>query len=155
MQDMRIAIDADDVAIGLKNQLLHYLHQAGWQVTDLGLSKKEGAFYPEIAYHLAKKIQSGEFDRGILLCGTGIGMSIMANKVKGVYAGLCHDVYAAERLAKSNDANVLTMGAKVIGIESAKKVVDAWLASRFEGGTSLSKVQQMRALEQECFRQTE
>lgn len=90
-------------------------------ITDLQFSKDGSAFYPEIAANLARKIQSKEYDRGILLCGTGLGMSIVANKFKGVYAGLCHDVYSAERLAKSNNANVLTMGARVIGVELAKR----------------------------------
>jgi len=121
MATVRIAIDADDAAMNLKKEIVNHLEKKGVTITDLQFSKDGSAFYPEIAANLARKIQSKEYDRGILLCGTGLGMSIVANKFKGVYAGLCHDVYSAERLAKSNNANVLTMGARVIGVELAKR----------------------------------
>lgn len=151
IEKMRLAIDADDAAINLKNTILAHLVEKGFNIDDLQYSKGRKANYPEIAYNLAKKIQSGEYDRGILICGTGLGMAIVANKVKGVYAGSCHDVYSAERLAKSNDANVLTMGERVIGPELAKMVVDAWLGSRFDGGRSIPKVQEMRDIENQSF----
>ena len=89
-----------------------------------------------------------EYDRGVLICGTGLGMCMIANKVEGVYAGVCHDVYSAERLRKSNDAQVITMGARVVGPELAKSVLAAWLKSEFEAGRSLPKVQRMRELEE-------
>jgi ribose 5-phosphate isomerase B len=149
MPAIRLAIDADDAAVQLKKEIITHLLQKGMHVIDLQYSSDGSAYYPAIAANLAKRIQAGEYDRGILICGTGLGMSIVANKFKGVYAGLCHDVYSAERLAKSNDANVLTMGARVIGVELAKKIVDAWLDSRFEGGRSLPKVQQIREIEKE------
>jgi len=152
MNNFRLAIDADDAAVSLKDSIAAYLKQKGIQITDLKYSKDGSAFYPEIASNLAEKIQHGEYDRGILLCGTGLGMSIAANKYKGIYAGVCHDVYSAERLAKSNDANVLTMGARVIGVELAKKIVDAWLDSTFEDGKSLPKVQQIRDIENKNFK---
>ena len=101
--------------------------------------------------HLAQEIQKRRYDRGILICGTGLGMAMIANKVEGVFAGTCHDVYSAERLKKSNDAQVLTLGARVIGPELAKMVVDAWLDSEFQGGGSLPKVDRMRELEKESF----
>lgn len=151
MNDFKVAIDSDDAASSLKTEVFQYLKQKGWNITDLEYAKDRQTYYPEIAFNLAKKVQVGEYDRGILICGTGIGMSIAANKVEGVYAGLCHDVYAAERLAKSNDANVLTMGARVIGPESAKKVIDAWLDSMFEGGRSLPKLEQLKELERKSF----
>ena len=111
----------------------------------------QGAFCPEIGYNLAQKIKDGQYERGILICGTGLGMAMIANKVQGVYAGVCHDVFSAERLRKSNDAQVLTMGARVIGPELAKTIVDAWLVSEFQGGGSTAKVQQMRELERQSF----
>jgi ribose 5-phosphate isomerase B len=151
---LRLAIDADDAALQLKKEIVAHLQQEGVSVTDLQFSKEGTAYYPAIAANLAKRIQAGEYERGILICGTGLGMSIVANKFKGVYAGLCHDVYSAERLAKSNDANVLTMGARVIGVELAKKIVDAWLDSNFEGGRSLPKVQQIREIEKENLKQS-
>ena len=107
--------------------------------------------YPDVAYHLAKKIQAGQYDRGILICGTGLGMAIAANKVKGVYAGSCNDVYCAERLQKSNNAQILTLGAQVTGPESAKIIVSAWLGSEFQGGRSLVKVTRIQEIEEEIF----
>jgi ribose 5-phosphate isomerase B len=156
MDNLRYVIDADDAAVNLKNEIYAFLAGKGWQITDLQYaSVKKGAYYPEIAANLARQIQAGEYDRGILLCGTGLGMSIVANKFKGVYAGLCHDVYSAERLAKSNDANVLTMGARVIGVELAKKIVEAWMDSKFVTGGSSPKVEQMRAIEEQNFMDTD
>lgn len=151
---MKIVIDCDDAATGLKKVIIEHLVKQGVEVTDLDyLGAKDGAFYPEIGYNLAKKIQDGSFERGILICGTGLGMAMIANKVEGVYAGVCHDVFSAERLRKSNNAQVLTMGARVIGPELAKTIVNAWLASEFQGGGSLPKVNQMLELEKESFHQ--
>lgn len=149
---MKIVIDCDDAAIGLKKIIAEHIRKSGAEVTDLDyLGSHEGAFYPEIGYNLALTIQRGEFDRGILICGTGLGMAMIANKVEGVFAGVCHDVFSAERLRKSNDAQVLTMGARVIGPELAKTIVDAWMKSEFQGGGSTPKVQQMRDLERMSF----
>ncbi len=149
---MRIVIDCDDAAIDLKKTVTDHLVKSGVEVTDLDyLGTHEGAFYPEIGYNLALTIQKGEYDRGILICGTGLGMAMIANKVEGVYAGVCHDVFSAERLRKSNDAQVITMGARVIGPELAKTILDAWLKSEFQGGGSTAKVQQMRDLEAQSF----
>jgi len=149
---MKICIDSDDAAVNLKKVLFDHLKSKGIDITDLDYSStKQGALYPEIGYHLAKQIQNGNYDRGISICGTGLGMSMIANKVEGVYAGVCHDVYSAERLRKSNDAQVITMGERVIGPELAKTIIDAWLVSEFQGGGSTSKVQQMRELEKKSF----
>lgn len=149
---MKIVIDCDDAAIELKKTIVDHLKSIGADITDLDyLSDKKGAYYPEIGYNLALKIKDGSFDRGILICGTGLGMAMIANKVETVFAGVCHDVYSAERLRKSNDAQVLTMGARVIGPELAKTIVDAWLKSEFLGGGSQVKVDQMRELEKKSF----
>lgn len=149
---MRVVIDCDDAAIELKKIIIKHLNSKGVEVTDLDyLGSHQGAFYPEIGYNLAQKIKDGQYERGILICGTGLGMAMIANKVQGVYAGVCHDVFSAERLRKSNDAQVLTMGARVIGPELAKTIVDAWLVSEFQGGGSTAKVQQMRELERQSF----
>ena len=149
----KLAIDCDDAATDLKNAVFRHLEEHGVDITDLRYSDDHGgAYYPEIGFSLAKRVQSGEFNRGILICGTGLGMSMIANKVEGVFAGLCHDVYSAERLAKSNDVNVLIMGVWVIGEELAKTIVSAWLDSEFVGGRSQPKVDQMRQLEAESFR---
>lgn len=144
---MRIAIDCDDAGAELKLVLLKHLMSLGAEVTDLDYLGRNKVDYPDIGHHLAKSIASGQFDRGILICGTGLGMAMVANKVPGIFAGTCHDVYSAERLCKSNNAQVLTMGARVIGPELAKMIVTAWYGSAFEGGRSLPKVQRMRELE--------
>lgn len=149
---MKIVIDCDDAAVSLKKCIVEHLKSKGVEVVDLDFAGlKPGALYPEIGYNLALKIKDKEFERGILICGTGLGMAMIANKVETVYAGVCHDVFSAERLRKSNDAQVLTMGERVIGQELAKTIVDAWLNSEFQGGGSVSKVNQMRELEQKSF----
>lgn len=149
---MKIAIDCDDAAVNLKKVLYDHLKSKGIDITDLNYSATNtGAMYPEIGYNLAKEIQAGNYDRGISICGTGLGMAMIANKVEGVYAGVCHDVFSAERLRKSNDAQIITMGERVIGPELAKTIIDAWLLSDFQGGGSTAKVQQMRELEQKSF----
>lgn len=149
---MKVVIDCDDAAVELKRIIVKHLESQDVEVTDLDyLGTKPDAFYPEIGYNLALKIQDGSFERGILICGTGLGMAMIANKVEGVYAGVCHDVFSAERLRKSNDAQILTMGARVIGPEAAKTVVSAWLKSEFQGGGSQPKVDQMRSLEHKSF----
>ena len=150
---MRVVIDCDDAATDLKKVIAAHLEKSGVEVTDLDYQASHpGAYYPEIGYNLALKIQDGSFERGILICGTGLGMAMIANKVQGVYAGVCHDVFSAERLRKSNDAQVLTMGARVIGPELAKTIVSAWLKSEFQGGGSQPKVDQMRELEKKSFK---
>lgn len=148
----RVAIDCDDAATELKKAIYEAL-QANEQIeiVDLNYLGQKHANYPEIGHNLAKKIQSGEFDRGILICGTGLGMAIIANKVEGVYAGVCHDTYSAERLQKSNNAQVLTMGARVVGPELAKSIVDTWLKSQFSGGRSQPKIDQIKQLEHDSF----
>ena len=89
--------------------------------------------YPEIGFNLAKQVAAGKYDRGISICGTGLGMAMIANKVEGIFAGTCHDVFSAERLRKSNDAQIITMGERVIGPELAKTIIDAWLRFRISG----------------------
>lgn len=149
---MKICIDCDDAAITLKDIIFEHIKSKGIDITDLDYAAtKSGALYPEIGYNLGKSIQSGEYDRGVCICGTGLGMAMIINKVEGVYAGVCHDVFSAERLRKSNDAQVITMGERVIGAELAKTIIDAWLKSEFAGGGSQPKVDQMRALEKISF----
>lgn len=148
---MKIAIDCDDAAIELKEIVFQHILSKGIDIEDLKHTRPDPAMYPEIGYHLAKKIQSKEFDRGILFCGTGLGMAMVANKVEGVFAGTCHDAYSAERLKKSNNAQIITMGARVVGPELAKTIIDAWLASEFAGGGSTPKVKQMRDIEKQSF----
>jgi ribose 5-phosphate isomerase B len=142
---MKIGIGADNAALDLKGALIEHLEELGYEVEDYGL--KEDADYPDVAVEVAEAVARGEHERAILCCGTGLGMSITANKVPGVRAAQCHDVYSAERARKSNNAQVLTMGQRVIGQEAAKTVLDAWLASEFAGGSSASKVEKMEEID--------
>jgi D-erythrulose 4-phosphate isomerase len=131
---MRIAIAGDSVGILLVEQLAPYLAQRpGTSVTDMSRAP-DGAseFYASIAERVATAVLRKEFDRGILCCGTGIGVCMSANKVPGIRAAHTHDVYSAVRAAKSNNAHIITMGARVIGVEHAKAIVDAWLESEFD-----------------------
>ena len=145
---MRVAIDSDDAGIELKKILAEHLRSLGVEVEDLNLLGSKKVDYPDVGYNLARRIAAKEFDRGVLICGTGLGMAMIANKVEGVYAGVCHDVYSAERLCKSNDAQVLTMGARVVGPELARVIATAWVRSEFEPGRSGPKVARMRELEE-------
>lgn len=140
---MKIAIGCDEAAYDLKETIKAYLIELGQEVDDAGVYDKNPVLYPDIALKVATSIADGQFERGILICGTGLGMAITANKVPGIRAATCHDVYSAERSRKSNDCQILTMGARVVGVEVAKTVVKAWLESEFQGGGSTAKVQRM------------
>ncbi len=148
---LTVAVDGDAAAVELKRTIVQHLRARGIEVADLDYLGSKKADYPEIGFNLAQQIAAKKYDRGILMCGTGLGMAMIANKVEGVWAGTCHDPFSAERLKKSNDANVLTMGARVIGPELAKMIVDAWLNSEFAGGGSTPKVEQLRKLEHDSF----
>ncbi len=151
---MKVAIDCDDAGLALKQTIVDHLRALGVEAVDMDVLGKQKVDYPDIAYNLAKRVGSGEFERGILICGTGLGMAMVANKVKGVFAGTCHDVYSAERLRKSNNAQIMTLGARVIGSELAKTIVSAWVKSEFEAGRSLPKVNRMRELESQGLTST-
>ncbi len=139
-----IAIGADDAAIELKDLIVAHLQRQDIPVIDYTTDRTaETGIYPDIAYRVAQAIREEKHRRGILLCGTGIGMSIVANKVPGIRAAQCHDTYSAQRARKSNDAQIITLGARVIGAELAKTIVDAWLESEFEGGGSAPKVERI------------
>lgn len=137
---MKIAIGCDENAYDLKVVIINHLKEKGIEYEDFGCKDGETVPYPIIANKVATEIAAGNFERGILLCGTGLGMAIAANKVPGVRAATCHDVYSAERARKSNDAQIITMGAQVIGHRLATKLIDAWLESEFQGGNSKIKV---------------
>lgn len=138
---MKIAIGADNAATDMKNVVKAYLHELGFEVADFSHDVPgRSEIYPDIAFNLSSAVAAGDYERGILVCGTGIGMAIVANKVKGIRAAQVHDSYSAERSRKSNDAQIMTMGARVIGIELAKSLVKIWLDSEFEAGRSQSKV---------------
>jgi ribose 5-phosphate isomerase B len=135
-----IAIGSDEAGYRLKSMLIEVLEEEGQKVADFGCHSEDPVDYPDVAFEVAGAIARGEHDRGILICGTGIGMSIAANKVPGVRAAQAHDPYSAERARKSNDAQILALGARVIGPELAKSLVKIWLQSDFAGGNSTRKV---------------
>lgn len=142
-----IAIGCDEAAFELKEALAQHLRDSGYEVKDFGVHENETADYPDVAVEVAEAVANGDHERAVLCCGTGLGMSITANKVPGVRAAQCHDVYSAERARKSNNAQVLTMGGRVIGPESAKTVLDAWMESEFQGGSSAPKVEKMEEVD--------
>jgi len=140
-----IGMGADDAGAPLKEHLAKYLEERGYEVKDFG--NGDGKDYPDVAASVAEAVAHREFDRAVLVCGTGLGMAITANKIPGVRAATAHDPYSAERARKSNDAQIITMGARVIAPQAAEKVLDHWLASEFEGGRSISKVEKMKAID--------
>ncbi|UOE62035.1 ribose 5-phosphate isomerase B [Priestia filamentosa] len=147
---MKIGIGADHNAFEMKKSLSDYIQELGHEVVDYGCGDScTEVDYPKVAFEVAEDINKNTIERGILVCGTGIGVAIAAGKVPGIRAALCHDTYSAERAQKSNNAQILTMGAKVIGIELAKQVVKVYLESSFDGGNSARKVQQINDKEQE------
>jgi len=144
---MKIAIGCDEAACDLKDSIKHHLIAQGHEVKDYGTHDGQPVLYPEIAITVAEAIARGEHERGVLLCGTGIGMAISANKVPGIRAAQTHDTYSAERASRSNDAQIITLGARVVGGELAKAIVERFIASSFDGGRSLPKVEAISAYE--------
>lgn len=146
---MKIAIGCDPNALELKGRLLSLCKRMGHQMLDFG---SDDAIYANTAIRVAECVASGEADRGILLCGTGIGMSIAANKVKGAYAALLTDIYSAERAVKSNDSNIACLGAFTTGEKLAEKLIEKWLSVEFEENSpSWSKVE--RYMEYDSLRE--
>ncbi len=131
---MKIAIGADHAGYVLKEHIKEYLKQKEIDFKDVGTFKIESCDYPEFAYKVGQAVATGEADLGILICGTGIGMSITANKIKGIRAALVHDENTAKLSRQHNDANVLCLGGRILTEEEAQKIVDVWLNTSFEGG---------------------
>ena len=134
MEDLKVAIGSDHGGFRYKEQIIEYLKSRNIPYFDVGTHTPEACDYPIIARKVAELVISGQANRGILVCGTGIGMSIAANKVKGIRAALCGDTYSARVSRAHNNANVLCLGERVIGEHLALDIVDIWLKSRFEGG---------------------
>lgn len=151
---MKIAIGSDEMGFDLKETIKRHLVEKDIVFDDLGPATNEPVLYPKVAHTVAEAIRQGQYDRGILVCGTGIGMAIAANKVPGIRAACCHDPYSAERARKSNNAQIMTMGSLVIGAEVAKALVDVWLAAEFAGGRSAPKVAAIDELD-ETYRRRE
>ncbi|CAO1667935.1 MULTISPECIES: ribose 5-phosphate isomerase B [Salinicola] len=149
-QKWRVALGCDEAAYEMKQAMIEHVRSLGHEVEDFGTHDAQPVLYPDIAFEVAQAIADGRFDRGILMCGTGIGVAISANKVPGIRAAQAHDTYSAERARKSNDAQIVTMGARVIGIELAKTIAETFLSSEFDpGGRSQPKVDRIEAYERD------
>lgn len=128
-----IGLGCDHGGLNLKNEIIKYLEAQGIEYKDFGTKTSDSVDYPKYARLVANAVASGDCDKGILICGTGIGISIVANKVKGIRCALCHDVFSAKATREHNDSNILAMGGRVIGPGSAIEVVKAWLGTEFSG----------------------
>jgi len=130
---MKVAVGTDHGGFALRDTVLDAVRAAGHEVLDMGTFDTKAVDYPDYAEKVGKAIQNGEAQRGILLCGSGVGANIAANKMKGIYAGICHDTYSAHQGVEHDAMNVLCLGARVLGPEPAKEIVAAFLAARFVG----------------------
>ena len=144
---MRIAVGSDHRGVELRAKLIEFLRQLGQEVVDLGTDNHEEVDYPDIAAAVARKVGSGEVDRGILVCGTGVGMCIAANKIPGVRAAPCHDDITAEMSRRHNDLNVLCLSGDLIGERLADRLVEIWLKTPFDGGRHSRRNQKIADLE--------
>jgi ribose 5-phosphate isomerase B len=144
---MRVAIGADHGGFHLKEDLKELLTELHINCHDFGTHSLNSVDYPDIAEALARAVADGEYDRGILLCGTGIGMSIAANKVKGIRAALVHDVFSAKATREHNDSNILCMGERVIGCGLARLIAETWLTTEFLGNRHTRRIEKIGRLE--------
>lgn len=144
---MKVAIGADHGGYRLKEDIKGLLEDLGVDYKDFGTHSTESVDYPDVALPVAQSVADGLFDRGILICGTGIGIGIAANKVRGIRAALVHDTFSAHASREHNDANILTMGERVIGPGLARDIVTIWLATDFEGGRHERRVEKIMAIE--------
>ncbi len=145
---MKIGIACDHAGYYLKEEIVRFLQEKGHEVRDYGVYSTESVDYPDQAYLVAEAVTKGEVQQGILICGTGIGISIAANKVKGIRAALCHDVFSARMARQHNDSNSLALGARVIGVGHALAIVEAYLEESFLGGRHLERVKKISRLEE-------
>lgn len=155
--DLKIAVACDHGGFPLKETVISTIKNIGHEPIDLGTNSSRSVDYPEFSYRLGKMLQEGKADRGILICGSGVGASIAANKMKGVYASVCHDTYSARQGVEHDDMNVLCLGARVIGIELAKEFIIAFLHASFLGTLPgeerhARRVNQVRAIESDHYR---
>jgi ribose 5-phosphate isomerase B len=146
-KDTQIVVGADHYGLPLKNVVRDYLIELGYKVHDMGVDSDDPVDYPDIGAQLAEAVGQGRYQYGILVCGTGAGMAIVANKVPGVRAVYIGDPYTAERARASNNANVITMGSQTIAPQVAQKLIDIWLQNDFQGGRSTPKVAKIDQLD--------
>ena len=144
----KLVIGNDHVAVDMKNEIKAYLEEKGYEVINVGTDSSERFNYPVSGYKAAKMVASGEVDGGVLICGTGVGISLAANKVHGIRACVCSEPYTARLSRQHNNANMIAFGARVIGIEMAKMIVDEWLGAEFQGGRHQTRVDMIMEIEE-------
>ena len=145
---MKIGIGNDHSAVEMKQEVAQFLQQLGYEVVNYGTDSKASCHYPVYGEKVARAVAAGEVDLGILICGTGVGISLAANKVKGIRAVVCSEPYSARLSKQHNNTNILCFGARVIGIEMAKMIIEEWLNAEFEGGRHQERVDMIMAIEE-------
>jgi len=143
----KLAIGNDHVAVQMKQEIQAYLEEKGYEVINVGTDSEERFNYPVSGFKVAKMVQSGEVDGGILICGTGVGISLSANKMHGIRCVTCSEPYSARLSRQHNNTNVVAFGARVVGIETAKDIVDAWLGAEYEGGRHQVRIDMLAEIE--------
>ena len=144
---MKIAIGNDHAAVALKKEILEYLQEKGYEMINVGTDQETSFHYPVSGYRVAKMVAAGEADLGILICGTGVGISLAANKVKGIRCCVCSEPYTAKMSREHNNSNILAFGARVVGPDLAKMIVDEWLNAQFLGGRHQTRVDMIMEIE--------
>lgn len=149
---MKIAIGCDHGGVELKEEIKKYLFEAGYETKDFGTNSNESCDYPDYAILVAEAVASKEFDFGILICGTGIGIGIAANKIPGIRAALCSDTFSAHATREHNDANILTIGQRVVGPGLALDIVKTFLNTKFEGGRHQNRIHKITEIEKKYYK---
>ena len=150
---MRIAVGTDHRGYQIRSKVIELVERLGHEVEDVGTFSSEAVDYPDIAAQVSRKVSQGEADRGILVCGTGLGMCIAANKVRGIRAAACHDDLTAEMSRRHSDANVLCLSADLLGERLINRMIELWLSTPFEGGRHAQRIEKMAELEQQIARE--
>jgi len=146
---MKVILTADHAGMTIRNEIIDLLEELNLEFEDTGCKGTDSVDYPDYALPAAERVANGEFDRGIFICGTGIGMSISANKVKGIRCALTHDVFSAKATRQHNDSNVLALGERVIGPGLAREIAKVWLETEFDGGRHAKRVDKITKFEYE------
>jgi ribose 5-phosphate isomerase B len=150
MEKLKIAIASDHAGREMKEELKSFLESMGVEVVDMGVNDDKSVDYPDYGIPLAERVSNGDVPKGVLVCGTGIGMSILANKFKGVRAALVSDVYTARMAKEHNDANILVIGGRIVGKGLAREMLKTWIEARFEGGRHQTRLDKITELEKKC-----
>lgn len=145
---MKLVIGNDHTAVEMKNEIRAYLESKGHEVINVGTDTTDRFHYPVAGYKAAQLVASGEVDGGVLICGTGVGISLAANKVKGIRACVCSEPYTAKLSKMHNNSNIIAFGARVVGVELAKMIVDEWINAEYEGGRHAERVDMIREIEE-------